>query len=294
MTALATACPNCGTAFRVGTEQLEAADGLVRCGACQAVFDARAHTLCPVPAPAEEPAYGIDEEYIAGLILGEAPVTPPTNTVRQTPAATNGPDTDTVNEDGTTARTTVAPAECTALMPRMPVELLTGAQRDVAARRRILAWSAGIAVAALLIGMQQIWLGRERHAQDPELRPRYERLCALLGCELPAFRDLRRIRSESLLVRADPARPGTLLIDATIVNRAPFAQAFPVIRIDFSDIRGMPVTSRGFTPPEYLGAAALREGSMPPGEVLKVHIEMPDPGEHATNYELHLADPAAR
>lgn len=293
MTALATACPNCGTAFRVGTEQLEAADGLVRCGACQAVFDARAHAVVPVHAPAAEPVRGIDEEYIAGLILGEAPIAAPTDAVGETPAAANGPYTDTATEVGSTIASAVAQAENVVLMPRVPVELLTRAEPDVIVRRRILAWSAGIAVAALLIGMQQIWLGRERHAQNPELRPRYERLCAVLGCELPPFRDLRRIRSEGLLVRADPARPGTLLIDATIVNKALFAQAFPGIRIDFSDIQGTPVTSRVFLPREYLGAAALREGSMPPGEVLKVHIEMQDPGEHATNYELRLADPAA-
>jgi len=300
MTARATACPNCGTAFRVGTEQLEAANGLVRCGACQAVFDARAHAVGPVLAPAAEPALGIDEDYIAGLILGEAPIAAPADAVGQMPAAANAPDTDTATEDrsaaaapAAAAAAAAAAAESVALMPRVPVELPTVAEPDLATRRRILAWSSGIAVAALLIGMQQIWLGRERHAQDPELRPRYERLCAVLGCELPPFRDLRRIRSEGLLVRADPARPGTLLIDATIVNKAPFAQAFPGIRIDFSDIQGTPVTSRAFSPREYLGAAALREGSMPPGEVLKVHIEMPDPGEDATNYELQLTDPVA-
>lgn len=292
MTALATACPNCSTAFRVGTEQLEAADGLVRCGACQAVFDARAHAVVPVLAPAAEPARGIDEEYIEGLILGEAPIVPPTDAAGQTSGDANSAQPDTPTEDSDTG-TASGPIEGAALMPRVPVELPTEAAPDLAARRRILAWTTGIAMAALLIGIQQIWLGRERHAQDPDLRPRYERLCAMLGCELPPFSDLRRIRSEGLLVRADPARPGTLLIDATIVNKAAFAQAFPGIRIDFSDIQGTPVTSRVFTPREYLGAAALREGSMPPGEVLKVHIEMQDPGDHATNYELRLADPAA-
>jgi predicted Zn finger-like uncharacterized protein len=42
MGALATRCPECGTSFRVQRVQLTASDGLVRCGRCDAVFDARA------------------------------------------------------------------------------------------------------------------------------------------------------------------------------------------------------------------------------------------------------------
>lgn len=288
MIPLATACPGCGTAFRVGQDALDAADGLVRCGACNAVFDARAHAVNPVGATPAAAERSIDEEYIQGLILGEPPE----------PVAASEPDLDAAPETPATAAgmpDTIPPLLATpaTAMPRMPVELAVRHGLDDGQRRRVLAWCAGLSVAALLITAQQIWLGRERHAQDPALRPRYERLCAVLGCELPPFRDLRSIRSDGLLVRPDPARPGVLLIDATIANRAKFAQAFPGIRIDFSDIQGKPVTSRVFAPAEYLGAAALREGRMPPGDILKVHIEMPDPGEHATNYELQLTEPAS-
>ncbi len=307
MSALATACPGCGTVFRVGPAQLDAADGLVRCGACDTVFDAPRHAVGQV-APALEPsARSIDEEYITGLIRGEPPEKPapeagsadttlPEPAVAATPApqpavpddAIAPPQTEAAADSPRPVSTTPADA-----MPRIAVELPRGRVRN-AVRRRVLAWSGAILTAAMLVALQQIWIGRERHAQDPALRPRYEWLCAHLGCELPPFRDLRRIRSESLLVRPDPARPGTLLIDATIVNRAAFAQAFPVIRIDFSDMQGKPVQSRAFLPSQYLGAAALREGRMPPGEVLQLHVEMPDPGENATNYELRLAEPEAR
>ncbi len=39
--ALATRCPQCGTAFRLVPDQLRLHDGLVRCGACTAIFDGR-------------------------------------------------------------------------------------------------------------------------------------------------------------------------------------------------------------------------------------------------------------
>ena len=292
MSAFATACPGCGTAFRVGPAQLEAADGLVRCSACDAVFDAREHAVKTVTAAPAASSRSIDEDYIAGLLNGEprAEAAPPA------PAAPEIEDDATAPEATPAAGTveiTATPAPVL-ITPRVPVELPREQRTEAGVRRRLLAWSAGLLIATLLIALQQVWLGRERHAQDPALRPRYERLCAMLGCELPPFRDLRRIRSEGLLVRPDPARPGTLLIDASIVNRAEFAQAFPGIRIDFSDIQGTPVTNRVFSPREYLLAAALREGRMLPGEILKVHIEMPDPGERATNYELRLIESPGR
>lgn len=37
--ALATQCPHCGTMFRVAADQLKLRGGIVRCGACQGVFD---------------------------------------------------------------------------------------------------------------------------------------------------------------------------------------------------------------------------------------------------------------
>ncbi len=47
-----TRCPRCRTTFRVRADQLAAAAGKVRCGACQSVFDARMYRL---GAPAANP-----------------------------------------------------------------------------------------------------------------------------------------------------------------------------------------------------------------------------------------------
>lgn len=54
---LRTHCPQCATAFLVSEEQLELAQGWVRCGVCQEVFMAQAHTTAPVVQAAvlEEP-----------------------------------------------------------------------------------------------------------------------------------------------------------------------------------------------------------------------------------------------
>lgn len=53
--ALATQCPHCGTMFRVASDQLKLRGGIVRCGACQEIFDGSA-TLVDLDAlPARAP-----------------------------------------------------------------------------------------------------------------------------------------------------------------------------------------------------------------------------------------------
>ncbi|XKM07074.1 DUF3426 domain-containing protein [Massilia atriviolacea] len=60
--ALATRCPHCSTTFRVASDQLKLRGGIVRCGACNEIFDGNAalvelDALPPVvPSPAESPA----------------------------------------------------------------------------------------------------------------------------------------------------------------------------------------------------------------------------------------------
>lgn len=52
---LVTRCPACRTAFRLVADQLRLRQGLVRCGQCETVFDAREH-LIEVPATPSSPA----------------------------------------------------------------------------------------------------------------------------------------------------------------------------------------------------------------------------------------------
>jgi predicted Zn finger-like uncharacterized protein len=61
--ALATQCPHCGKRFRVAADQLKLRGGIVRCGACQEIFDGNATlidldaqaTSVPASAPDETP-----------------------------------------------------------------------------------------------------------------------------------------------------------------------------------------------------------------------------------------------
>ncbi|TXG01997.1 DUF3426 domain-containing protein [Massilia arenae] len=68
--ALATQCPHCGTLFRVAADQLKLRGGIVRCGACQQVFDGNTGLVdlnappssasLPASPPVAEPAIAPD------------------------------------------------------------------------------------------------------------------------------------------------------------------------------------------------------------------------------------------
>lgn len=54
--ALATRCPHCNTTFRVAADQLKLRGGIVRCGACDEVFDGNATLVEPQPGSPREDA----------------------------------------------------------------------------------------------------------------------------------------------------------------------------------------------------------------------------------------------
>ncbi|MBD8657202.1 zinc-ribbon domain-containing protein [Oxalobacteraceae sp. CFBP 13730] len=116
--ALATQCPHCGTQFRVAADQLKLRGGIVRCGACQQIFDGNSALVDlaagPAPvvaAPADAPA-DVDVPVFSPAPVDETPVETPVETLAPvsepvapqepepapTPASTPEPDTLTAPE----------------------------------------------------------------------------------------------------------------------------------------------------------------------------------------------------
>lgn len=75
-TRLVTRCPACRTAFRVVADQLRLRQGLVRCGHCDTVFDARDH-LIEVPVTPAEGASAAAAPAVAPAALPSLPASPP-------------------------------------------------------------------------------------------------------------------------------------------------------------------------------------------------------------------------
>jgi len=148
-------------------------------------------------------------------------------------------------------------------------------------------WAVGVAALFVVLLLIQIaYLQLPEWSKEPSLRPAYEWACGWLGCELPEMRALDALRTRNLVVRSHPGTSGALIVDAAIVNTAPFAQRFPDLELRFTSVSGELVAGRRFSPDEYLPADFEGERSMPPNTPIQVSLEIVDPGPAAVNYTL--------
>ncbi len=143
-----------------------------------------------------------------------------------------------------------------------------------------------LAIAALFA--QVMYLQFDDWTEDLRIRPVYESVCAFIGCELPVLRDLDQMVIKKLVVRSHPEIDGALIVDAIIVNEAPFAQPFPVLELRFTSLEGNLVASGRFQPRQYL--AGELEGAEKIQRLTPVHIELEfeDPGSEAVNYFMEF------
>lgn len=111
--ALATQCPHCGTQFRVAADQLKLRGGIVRCGACQQIFDGNSALidLAAGPAPVvAAPADAADE--VSSPPVDETPVETPVETLAPVsePVAQQEPDPESAPTPASTPEPDTLPA----------------------------------------------------------------------------------------------------------------------------------------------------------------------------------------
>ncbi len=292
-----TQCPQCGTVFSVGDAQLDAAGGRVRCGACRAPFDALLYLVRQLPAGSARAAPGKRPRPPAAGAGRAAPAAPPPPEPLPIPAAPARP------RDGALAKPEAVPDPPlrpapgpAAREPAVPVPEPLRVDAERAGRRLPSAWAGalqGVAALALLalLGFQIAWLApadvlARAPAAGPwleRLAPAFDRASGLLGWEgTPPPRDLARIRVRERDIREHPEHPGVLLVQATLVNEAPFRQAPPRVRLTLFDVNGAVLAQRVFLPPEYLA------GESAEGDLWPLRLELLAPATAAVSYQIEF------
>lgn len=253
-----TQCPSCATVFAVTPEELQLAEGEVRCGLCNEVFMAVDVLVDRLPEPASRP--------------------PPPPEKPPQPAA--GPRTVPLGEGA--ARAAVDWVE------RVLALEGPGDERPARSLRR----QMGYALAAVVLGVGLIvqygYFNSAALARDPQLRPYVEQLCAVTGCPVPPRRAPERIAIVDRTVRSDPAISGALLVEATLRNEAPFRQPLPQVRLTLRAMNGSVTGQRWFTAGEYLapGQQSLARQGLAPGQRVRLRLEVVDPGGGTENFEF--------
>lgn len=302
---LVTRCPDCGTGFRVSAEQLKALHGTVRCGRCDAVFNAFDSLVTlpdsPEAAPAHAPAaqaepagHSVEEVLpqpeaaaepveLLSFGVGGAQRAPAEEFALMSPSAeaAHAPAVEAQREDAA-PRAAAHPGQG---------ELALGYAEAVRARRSG-AWGAGALVLAVAFALQLAYVLRAEIAGTlPQLRAPLEAACAAIGCALPLPRRVEQWNIESSDLQADPAQPSLMVLTAALRNRAAFGQEYPALELTLTDTQDQPLARRVFGAADYLAPGTdPRAGLVANGEVV-VRLTMDTGDLNAAGYRLFLFYP---
>ena len=223
-----THCPDCTTAFKVTPDQLKLANGWVRCGRCNAVFEAHLH-FSPAAAPAASVAQTPESTREPQREPKFEPVFAHAVPPEATPASTE------------TSANAFAPAAST------PLAAETTAA-SVSPRFNTL-WGTLSALLALALVWQ--WVLWQRHwlaAQEPALKPVMEALCAPWGCEVSWPREPDSVLIESSSFNEHP--DGGFVLQLRMKNTQHHPVATPALELNLTDLQDQVVVRRVFTPQE--------------------------------------------
>jgi predicted Zn finger-like uncharacterized protein len=281
-----TKCPHCETRFRIRAEQLRAAQGQTRCSRCSKIFNALEH-LQTSPVSEEEAR----DEWPATLMLEPDPAETEIEDLPEEPAPKPDPDPDEDPLGEYEAPETIFPEQEQALPFEVPDNLppIEAAKPKPKKKRRgTFIWTLGI---LLLLGaalVQLAWLGRDTLIQYPEGRGLLETLCGYADCTLPQRRAPGEIEVLKRVISAHPETEKALLIQITIVNRASFAQSYPVLQLGLYSRDEKLVARRHFLPDQYLGRELDPSILLRPDEALSLEMAIEDPGENVTGFKLEF------
>lgn len=155
------------------------------------------------------------------------------------------------------------------------------------ASRASLGWGLGILLLSATLGLQYLYYQRADLAQSASWRPLLEQMCTITGCELPLRRDLQQIQLVDHMMQNHPRYQGSLLITATLANRADFIQPFPIVEVLMTDLNQQVVARRRFRPEQYLVGERAQRQFVPNTEV-PLMLEVVDPGESAVGFEFRF------
>ncbi len=312
-----TCCPSCQTIFRVTSEQIRARAGKVRCGQCRTVFNAidsllddDAPLLTPIPpdqatvAASSDPATAAVQTWeepthrpapATGLLL--PPVPEPTD---MQPADIPIESAPCSSEPGITsaekplAESPVRPHE-TRAMPGYGGWLEGVVGRPARPADRAMTSRTFATVAALLAVMlacQLVFHFRTAIAIGiPGLRPALTALSDALGTGMPLPRHSEWVSIENSELQIDPGRNKLLALQATLRNRAAYAQAYPALELTLTDSNDRVIARRVLQPDEYLLPSLLPEESFAANADVEIRLWIEAGGIKAAGYRLYVFYP---
>lgn len=141
----------------------------------------------------------------------------------------------------------------------------------------------GLLLALLLAGQAAYYFRSALSQQFPALRAAY----SALAIEVPLPREADLVSIESSDLQADASR-GLLVLQATLKNRASFAQDWPLIELTLTDLDDNVLLRRVLNAADYLPASSPTAFAAQSETGLKLWLQSPQP---AAGYRLYVFYP---
>lgn len=261
-----TQCNHCKAIFRVTMKELTAAQGLLRCGECDAIFDAMKNLSTTLP----------EERRFAGADkladVAEAPIEIGNSGKELNPSPI---------KEGFFSKKSLNPA----IKRTSPEQKSRPSISNRIFNPRYFLF-IGITALILLLMLQLLYTERNWLARQPLTSAFTRQACSVLGCEIKVPRDVTKINLLSRNVYSHPNTPGVLTISVSIQNDAVFAQPYPLIEISFLDKSNEVVALRRFTPEEYI--SNFNNDLMKTGIPSELVLNISDPGEEAVRFQFRF------
>ena len=287
-----TQCPHCETKFRVTETQIQVADGFVRCGVCKEVFNAievagqHRHQQSLLNAASDSATFSTGEETEASdasiikHAIAESEVSESLS-FDKTPASEQS-EKDTFaffHKDSNDSALHVVPDKFRNTQRKESTGLISTSL-----------WIIGTLLLTATLLIEYTWFNRNQLSQFPELQTVINKLCQQIECKDLSMRDPSKIELITRNIYSHPNEKEALMVNVTMKNNAHFAQPYPVLQIDFSDVRGGVVSGRRFFPAEYMPMQNNTEALhlLQPDTETTVTLEIIDPGKQAMTYEFNF------
>lgn len=275
-----TQCPECGTRFKASQTQLEAHQGVVRCGHCQATFNAMQHLYDDEPSPQLSLPIEteIPEQKHVEAVPGNDEAEPADNEIVET-------------VEDTSAQLS-PPLVLAQASPALDTTDVVFDQPINIKKKRHWPWVVGVFILSVVLLAQASYFFRvELAARLPGLKPMFTTYCSWLKCSIPLPEKVDLMSIESSDLEASPVQANIIALNVILRNRAPYAQAYPNLELTLTDATDMALARRVFQPAEYLKPGEDENRGLSPSREISIKLHLDTTDLKPTGYRLFLFYP---
>ncbi len=279
-----TRCPSCRAAFSITDQQLEIASGMVRCGMCEHVFDARLYLFKQSNDDDQEvdvaleqtQSPNIDLEFLDKQLHSS-------EKLDQILEQDNELHDNNNSVDATVSDTQQNLDQSETVIPKIIADQVSNLENEstvINPRKWLGMFLLLFLIGALIIQIISV----VKLPLLPEKLQSY--ICPWITCVDQAPRALSKIEVLNRSIYTHPNEQNALMVTVTIINRAQFAQPYPIIQLRFLNVSGDVIAARQFGANHYLTSIWQSKNLMETNSPLSIKLEVEDVGEEVVSYDF--------